>query len=351
MTKKRAAWRVCALCCLGAAPAWGQQCVQQNGDNAPEGVKVAATVNGMEIGDIELRASESLTARERYYHFSVPEGDEGGFRREVLDLLVDSRLLAKEALKRGLTVDDPSIQANLANLDGQYGDNPAWEAQRANILAFHQCRQERIQLVKQLESQVKEAASVTPEEVKAYYLRHPDKFTSPVQQRVSVILLAVAPSAPSARWQEVGELAQTLYMALEEGGDFASLALEYSGDPSAERGGDMGFIHQGMLGETVEEALDGAEVGDLLKPIRLLEGWLIIRLDERNPQKLNALADVYDRAEALAKREQGEQRWMELIKRLRSQSDISLSEEYRQPAGVAAGAEEPPEPTRGEPGS
>ncbi len=70
---------------------------------------------------------------------------------------------------------------------------------------------------------------------------------------------------------------------VEKGGDFASLALEYSKDTySAENGGDLGYFTVFNMVYPFENAVYNANVGDVVGPVRTRFGYhLIKKTDER----------------------------------------------------------------------
>ena len=78
--------------------------------------------------------------------------------------------------------------------------------------------------------------------------------------RASHILLMYAGSAESdsdrSRDQALGEI-KDLRLQLDEGADFADLALKASDCPSKEDGGDLGYFHRGdMVPEFDQAAFD-----------------------------------------------------------------------------------------------
>ena len=88
----------------------------------------------------------------------------------------------------------------------------------------------------------------------------------------------------------------------------------------------MGLLHQGMLAEPAERVLAALAPGELSEPVMLLQGVAVLRLDSRQPAKLNAFARVETRARQLLMREKGEQAWKALIQQLRSQTEVVFNQ-------------------------
>ena len=86
-------------------------------------------------------------------------------------------------------------------------------------------------------------AVVTAEAEQAFYDDNTSRFTQPGSRTASHILINVPGDAEEAEVAKALERAQGLVNQGRDGGDFASLAREYSDDPgSAGRGGDLGII-------------------------------------------------------------------------------------------------------------
>jgi peptidyl-prolyl cis-trans isomerase SurA len=68
------------------------------------------------------------------------------------------------------------------------------------------------------------------------------------------------------------------------GESFSDLAKEFSEDPSAPLGGDLGFVDPEDLAEPAfARAIAGLEVGDVSEPVRTAYGYHIIQITEKKP--------------------------------------------------------------------
>lgn len=262
--------------------------------------------------------------RQHFYHGRPPEDELEAVRQQVGDDLVTRVLLLQEAQRRGLSPDKAAVQKTLDSYDQRYAASPNWQSQRETLLASLKTRLQEDDVLAQFEQSVRRVAPPSREQIKAFYAANPDKFTEPARQRVSVILLRVDPSAPKSAWEDARVEAQGLVMRLRRGADFAELARIHSGDRSSEQGGDMGYLHEGMLTEGAQTVVDGLDVGVVSDPVRVLEGMAIFRVEDRQPSRLRALDDVQSRARELWLRDQGDQAWMALKAQLRKGVPIQI---------------------------
>ena len=148
----------------------------------------------------------------------------------------------------------------------------------------------------------------------------------PEQNQRYSLLFGVDPSSPSEVWQSAAEEGKSLTKQLSGGADFAELAREHSSDASADEGGDMGYLHSGMLSPAAQEQVDKLKPGELSDPVVLMEGVAIFRLDDRIPPKLNNFDSIKDRARALWLTEQSDIAWKSLLVRLKKNTPVRVNE-------------------------
>ena len=73
----------------------------------------------------------------------------------------------------------------------------------------------------------------------------------------------------------------TIRERLDNGGDFAELARLYSDDPSASKGGDLGWIYQGDTVPEFERAMDALKINEISGPVQSPFGLHLIQVLER----------------------------------------------------------------------
>lgn len=75
---------------------------------------------------------------------------------------------------------------------------------------------------------------------------------------------------------------------LDNGGDFAALAKQYSDDLSGAKGGDLGWLYQGDTVPEFERAMDELQINQIGAPVRSQFGFHIIQVLERRSEEANA---------------------------------------------------------------
>ncbi|RAU33117.1 peptidylprolyl isomerase [Pantoea sp. RIT413] len=162
--------------------------------------------------------------------------------------------------------------------------------------------------------------TVNDDEIAQYYQQHQNSFMAPEQFRVSYIKMdAAAMQQPVSEadiqsWYDQHKAdysqpqrsrysiiqtkteaeARSVLDALKQGGDFASLAKSKSADPiSARKGGDMGWLEPATTPDELKNA-DLTQKGQLSDVIKSSVGFLVVRLDDIQPEQVKPLAQVHD---------------------------------------------------------
>lgn len=305
----------------------------QNGNVVPAEPPLAsdvfAVVNGEVISQQTFDTFLQVGKRQRFFHGDVPEAQEIEFRKKVAQRLVDRVLLRDVVGGRQIVADPEWVAAQLASIEARYKDRPHWSAQREGVIMELRPQLEEQSRFEQLEQQVRQIGTlgkVAEAAVEIFYQANPELFTTPQRLRLSLILLAVEPWATAAQWQAAVDEAQLLIKQLRNGGDFAEMARLRSSDGSAASGGDLGYVHQGMLADEAQQVIDRMKPGEISAAIRLLKGVAIFRVEARVAPVLNPFESVAKRARELYVRETSDKKWREFVAEMRSSADVQMQE-------------------------
>ena len=303
-----------------------QGAVSAQADAPKEGAvgKVYMLVNGKPITVREYNQRLTYTLKNKYYHGRVPEGKEEETRKELTAEMVDHILLLEDAEKRGFKPDEAKIEKAIASEEWKNRNKPEWQRDRERLVAQLRLLVGQKSQLDQLEAAVKDVQKPTPAEVQAYYDQHLELFTEPEKLRLSVILLKVDPGSPDDAWRKAYNDAQKIGDQIKGGADFAEMARKYSGDKSAKNGGDMGYLHRGMVPAAIQDGVGKFKVGEISAPYKGLEGMSIFRLEDRIAPAKMEFQQVEQRAAALFLREKRDQVWKANLERLRGAAKIEV---------------------------
>ncbi|MEL0585370.1 MAG: peptidylprolyl isomerase [Candidatus Thiodiazotropha sp. (ex. Lucinoma kazani)] len=286
-----------------------------------------AIVNGHAIRMSTYQTMVHLGARQRFYHGQAPEADLISYRKQVGDQLIEESILHQEALRRNIEPDPERVAQELNKNIKRLASKEGWEQTKEKLLPVLREGLERHDRIRQLEIQFRNEVSAPDNpEIQSYYNSNLDKFTSPPQTRVSMILLNVPPWGDPEVWKARRAEMEEIKREITEGMEFYEAAKRYSDDSSASSGGDMGYLHKGMLSTQAESAISSLDIREISEPITLLEGVALFHLTERVEIQVNPLEKVRQRAVELLIREKQEAAVTETKKRLRESADIRYTD-------------------------
>ena len=123
---------------------------------------------------------------------------------------------------------------------------------------------------------------VGDEEVKAFYDAYADRYFREQEQVKAQHILIKAEAAASPEEDEKARArAMGLYQRLKKGESFEKLAKAHSEGPSADQGGELGWITRGQTAPPFEETAFALKAGEISEPVRTDFGWHVVRVEER----------------------------------------------------------------------
>ena len=274
--------------------------------------KIIATV-GREIvlqSDVEGRIAMFLQQNPKV-NPSDPE-----LRKQVLESLINERLMVTKAVEDSIAVMDEEINQSLdfmmQNLMQTYGSEKRVEdLYGMSVSRIRKNYREEVRkqlLVERLQQQKFMGVKCTNREVEDFYNQYRDSIRAiPASVELAHIVKHIKPSADAK--EEVKRLALKIRDSIAKGIDFAELAKRHSGDPgSASTGGDLGWVDKGKFVAEYERAAYELQSDETSQPIESPFGFHIIQTIEKRKDashtrhillKLGGSADDKSRVEKI----------------------------------------------------
>jgi len=217
-------------------------------------------------------------------------------RKDILDKLIDDRVIVSEAKRQKLTANEAEVEKNvadaLADTRKRLGTDDAFQAElkREGLTEEDLKKRYRDEVTKQLlaSTLLRKAlgkSEVTPAEAEKYFTDHKDKFPRrPSAIRVQVIQVPV--EADSLEKAAVKKRAADALARIKKGEPFSRLAQTLSEDPgTAPSGGDLGWFKKGTLDSTFELAAFKLPVGQVSGIVQTPFGFHLIKVEEADAAK------------------------------------------------------------------
>ena len=291
-----------------------------------------ATVNGVAI--TERDTQEQMIRLFPYYSMhggKVPDRYYGEIREKAIQQLINDELEYQAARRRGMTVAPAVQQSVLRQARERFPTRAAYEAfgkeQYGSVQEFER-RIRRATLIATFQNREIELKSkLTDAQVRQVYEKNKQAFVRPE----SVLLQSISinlPEKPSddqkkmarKRIEEILPQAQ----AAKNYEQFGVLAEKVSEDDYHVMMGDHKWVHLVGLPPVMSQALASLKPGEVSGIVELPEGYTILRVNERRPQKQMAYSEVRDKLRAQLQADARKQRREMLEQSLRKAAKIEI---------------------------
>jgi peptidyl-prolyl cis-trans isomerase C len=207
----------------------------------------------------------------------------------VIQQIVDSILLAKEAQERGVTK-DPVLAARIEDF--------ARSAYKDALL--QKIRESRV--------------PISDEDARKFFLEHKEQFVQPELVHVSLI-----EAGSDSRIQSV-------YGVLKGGKAFADVARAESRHASAQKGGDLGLLTTAQARQ-LYPGFSAIKPGDISKPFKSSNGWAIVKVNGIIKKEEISQEEGIRRARAKMEALQAARNLEALIKNQGAKNPVAIYEE------------------------
>jgi peptidyl-prolyl cis-trans isomerase SurA len=252
--------------------------------------KIVAVVGNDFITQSELDFQTNMYAAQRKIDPKMP-----GLKKQVLDQLVDEKLIYAQANLDSITVTDDEVNQRIDYqiqlFEQQFGSKEAVE--KAYGMSIEKIKRElqdniRKQLMIQ-KLQQKEFGNIdaSRRDVEDFFDKFKDSL-GVIPEKVEVAHIFRNPRTSSAVKAKYKALAEAILDSLRHGADFAEMAKKYSDDPgSAAHGGDLGFVKKGVFYPEFEAAAFALKPGQISDVVESPVGFHIIQLLEKRGESIH----------------------------------------------------------------
>jgi len=244
---------------------------------------------------------------------------------EILNQLIDDKVLLSEARKQGILVSEEEIEYRVENLKSSLPAEESLEdilkRQNLTINDIRKQVKEQIMVERLLDMEIRRRIQILPQEAEIFYQNHLDEFKEEEQVLVSGILIRT--KGERTKEQNLS-LAVNLLHRLKKGEDFFAIAKNYSEGTNAEQGGDMGYVRKGQMIDEIDKALFKLGIGDISDLVETPLGYYIFKVYDKKKERTLPLSDARTQIIDAIYREKAEVKYGEWIKTLKKDAFISI---------------------------
>lgn len=249
------------------------------------------------INGVEITAEKFNEQAKRLAKMNLPAPMLQSYKKQMLNYLVDEYILDMKVKEKNITVTDEEVNEEFQKLVKRFPSEAEFKTyfERSGSSEQELKNRMRKQLAfnKMLIEQYKIA--LTDAEAKKFYEENKERYKQEEQVKASHILIKLDRTADEKTVKEAEAKAKDLAKkAKAKDADFAALAKEFSEGPSAPRGGDLGLFPRRRMVKEFSDAAFDLKVGAVSDPVRTQFGFHIIKVEEKQPERIIPLEEVKD---------------------------------------------------------
>jgi peptidyl-prolyl cis-trans isomerase C len=236
-------------------------------------------------------------------------------REELLNQLIDKKLLLQEAKQSGVQVSSDEITSVIEQMKDDYTDEEFNQLLKSSGLtpeAWKQEVKEGLLIDKLIDSVIANRLNITDEEIKSYYQKNHALFERKEEVRARQIVVATEAEA------------ENIHEQLLKGADFVELATERSMSPDKANGGDLGYFTRGQMPEEFDIVFK-LMAHSISPVVKSPYGYHIFKVEDKRAPRSQPLEEVREMVYQHLAREREDQLRSEWIKELRSKADIQIN--------------------------
>jgi len=240
--------------------------------------------------DNEIILDSELNAQVQFYVFNNKlDPNTPGLKEQVLQSMVNEKLILAKAIEDSVNVTDDEVQQQLDQVIQQRVQQFGSEAKLEEVYGMPISRIKREfrdemrknLLTQRLQQQRFGATNISRRQVEEFFQMYKDSLGK-VPEEVELAHIYIKPGFDKTAKEAARTKAQAILDSIKSGADFAQIAKRHSEDlGSAEQGGDLGFVRRGQFVKEFETAVFSLAEKQISGLVETEFGIHIIQLLER----------------------------------------------------------------------
>ncbi len=275
--------------------------------------KIAAIVNKDVITAKDFNDFITFTRMQYQTEYQGRELEEKleSMKKDLLEKLIEDRLIIQEARKNNLKVDPHRVQARMNEIKLRYGSDSQFQealAKQGLTPADIESKvQEQMMMYYFVDAKIKNRIAVKPAEVTEFYQQHVKEFAVPEERRFDTVVT------------EDEGAAETAFQRLKNAETPQELAK--SGNLNVNT---MSAVKNGQLKKEIEDIVFKTGVHEVSGPVKIEGKYYIFKINAIIPPRQQTLPEVQDRIYGFLFEKKMQEKLSSLVDELKQKAYIKI---------------------------
>ncbi len=215
--------------------------------------------------------------------------DDNTLRHQILERLIMDQIVLQMGQKMGVKITDEQLDKAIADIAAQ--NKMSMDQMRSrlaydgiNYSTYREQIRKEMTISEVRNNEVRRRVTILPQEVDSLAQQVGSQNDSSTELNLSHILIPLPENPTSDQVDEAEKQARDIVSQAQNGADFGKLAITYSADQQALKGGQMGWGRIQELPSIFAQALSTAKKGDVIGPVRSGVGFHILKVNDLRGQ-------------------------------------------------------------------
>lgn len=278
--------------------------------------KIVAIVNKDAITQKDLDGFVNFTRMQMSSSYEGEELDKkiASLKPQLIDRLIEDRLILQEAKKSGIKIDNDKISERVDGIKKAYPSDSVFQAalkqQGLSQADLENKIREQLLLYNIIDLKIRRAILINPTEVTAFYQEHKKDIVTPERRE----FMAATMDTP--------QLASKVFSALRHNDDPDEIAGRYGVVFN-----NLDASGRGHLKKEVEDVVFKLKEGEVSTPVKIDSKYYIFRLNKITAPRQETLAESQERIYNMLLEKKMQEKLTEWIDGLKSQAYVKVFKE------------------------
>ncbi len=289
--------------------------------------EVVAQVNGQDIkNDVIYRELNKAIRNYKAKGMSLSADQLKTAAKKLTDDEVGRTLLLQRGKEIGVLATPKMVENKLSAVKASFKSDSVFEHKLKNRgMTLDQYREElRTDLVMDqvIKKEVESKIEIGEQDLKKYYEKNNSKYRTQDKTRASVILIKSPHGSSPERKSRVRKKMESILAQIEAGTEFKGLAVKFSQDSLAAKGGDLGFFEEKKMFPPFSERAFSMKVGEVSEIFKTKHGFHILKVTDKKPGFSRSFENEKENIRKTLIRTKSAQATRTYIETLKKQADL-----------------------------